>query len=131
MASNLDYLDPSLLPLEEKVTAYLAAEEDLQKAVIELRTLPIVQAEAAEVAQEFEQRPATGSFDQHTDEVEQRLQNMRDDIALLRREIIDLLPVRDEFVKVNLGYGPSRVGAFAVAGATPANEPTYELRVIH
>ena len=40
------------------------------------------------------------------------------------------MPTRDEFVKVNLGYGPSRVGAFTVPTA-PGTEPKYQLRVIH
>jgi len=126
MASNLDYLDPTLIPLEEKVKAYLEAEEDLRKATVEAHSLPTTEAAEARAAQEFEQRPATGSFDQHADEVEQRIQNMHNDLAELRREIIGLLPVRDEFVKVNLGYGPSRVGAFATAGS-----PDYELRIVH
>ncbi|SHI84520.1 hypothetical protein SAMN02745146_1682 [Hymenobacter daecheongensis DSM 21074] len=128
MASNLDYLDPKLLPLEEKVKAYLEAEEDLRKATVEARSLPTTEAAEEAAARQFEQRPATGSFHQHADEVEQRIQNMHDDLAELRREIIALLPVRDEFVKVNLGYGPSRVGAFAAAGQPDSG---YELRIVH
>ncbi|GAA3996998.1 hypothetical protein GCM10022408_04550 [Hymenobacter fastidiosus] len=126
MASNLDYLDPTLIPLEEKITAYLEAEDDLRKATVEASSLPATEAADAHAARQFEQRPATGSFDQRAEEVEQRIQNMHTDLAELRREIISLLPVRDEFVKVNLGYGPSRVGAFATAGGTD-----YELRIVH
>ncbi|GAA3944488.1 hypothetical protein [Hymenobacter algoricola] len=128
MASNLDYLDPTLIPLEDQVKAYLEAEEELRKATVEARSLPTDDAAEQQAAREFEQRPATGSFDQHADEVEQRLRNLHDSLAELRREIIGLLPVRDEFVKVNLGYGPSRVGAFAVAGSSG---PDYELRIVH
>jgi len=129
MASNLDYLDPSLVPLEQKVTAYLEAEEELRKATIAARNLPVVDAEVAEAEQAFEQRPATGSFDQHTDEVQLKLHTMQEDLAMLRQEILELLPVRDEFVKVNLGYGPSRVGAFAVQALDGATD--YEIRVVH
>ena len=129
MASNLDYLDPSLLPLEEKVTAYLEAEEELRKATIAGRNLPVLDAETAESEQEFDQRPATGSFDQKSDEVQLKLQNMQEDLAALRQQILDLLPVRDEFVKVNLGYGPSRVGAFAVKALDGGTD--YELRIVH
>ena len=32
MASNLDYLDPALIPLEEKVAAYLTTEKTLRRA---------------------------------------------------------------------------------------------------
>ncbi|SMC00441.1 hypothetical protein SAMN00120144_3254 [Hymenobacter roseosalivarius DSM 11622] len=128
MASNLDYLNPALLPLEEKVKAYLEAEEELKKTQIEARSLATTDLPAA--ADGFEQRPPTGSFDQHSDELQQRLNNMITDLDLLRREIIELLPVRDEFIKLNLGYGPSRVGAFVVPTA-PGTEPKYQLRVIH
>lgn len=129
MASNLDYLDPSLVPLEEKVTAYLEAEEELRKATIAARNLPVMDAEVAEAEQEFDQRPVTGSFDQQADEVQLKLQNMQEDLAALRQEILELLPVRDEFVKVNLGYGPSRVGAFAIKALDGATD--YELRIVH
>ncbi|UOQ51155.1 hypothetical protein [Hymenobacter cellulosivorans] len=133
MASNLDYLDPALIPLEDKVKAYLEAEEDLRKAIVESKSLPNSAASEAQANQAFDHRPATGSFDQHTDEVEQRIQNLQDDLQLLRQEIIGMLPSRNEFVKVNLGYGPSRVGAFTVdhGDAASAAEPRYELRIVH
>ena len=50
MASNLDYLDPNLLPLEEKVTAYLAAEEELRQAEVDARTLQATHAGPAPAA---------------------------------------------------------------------------------
>ncbi|WP_022822777.1 hypothetical protein [Hymenobacter norwichensis] len=130
MSSNLDYLNPSLQPLEDKLAAYLTAEKELQRAEVKQSNLPAVEADEQASANSFEQRPPTGSFDQHADEVHNELLNLRDDQAILRQEIINLLPVRDEWVKVNLGYGPSRVGAFRVAGSTDA-EPQYELRIVH
>ena len=57
MASNLDYLDPNLIPLEEKVKAYLEAEEDLRKATVEARSLPTTEAAEAQAAEQFDQRP--------------------------------------------------------------------------
>ncbi|QDA62397.1 hypothetical protein [Hymenobacter jejuensis] len=132
MSSNLDYLDPALVPLEDKVLAYLEAEEDLRKTTIEARNLQSHDQSVEQSAQEFEQRPATGNFDQHADEVEQRLQNMRDDLDILRQEIIGLLPARNEFVKVNLGYGPSRVGAFSKPDPSKkGGAEEYELRIVH
>ena len=103
MASNLDYLDPALLPLEEKVNAYLEAEKSLRRNT---------QASA----------PATAPT--------QSPEQLRQQLAQLEGEIIALLPTRDEWVKVNLGYGPSRVGAWQVPaiGSTPAR---YELRIVH
>ena len=101
MASNLDYLDPALLPLEAKVNAYLEAEKALRH---------LTQGNA----------PATSGSSAL----------LRQQLTQLEGEIIALLPTRDEWVKVNLGYGPSRVGAWQVpaTGTTPAH---YELRVVH
>ncbi|HLK98246.1 MAG TPA: hypothetical protein VK364_10805 [Hymenobacter sp.] len=127
MSSNLDYLNPDLQPLEDKINTYLAVEKDLRKAEQDSIGLSLEQAQV-EAASAFDQRPATGSFPQHSDEVQQEIQNLRDDLTRLRHDIIALLPVRNEWVKVNLGYGPSRVGAFSAPGATP---DIYELRIIH
>lgn len=129
MSSNLNYLDPALQPLQDKITAYLTAEKELERAQIEAANLTVDKAQEQASASAFEQRPPTGSYDQHPAQMRQELENLHDDLTLLRREIIDMLPARDEWVKVNLGYGPSRVGAFRLAG-TPDNEPQYELRVV-
>ncbi|MET4073470.1 hypothetical protein [Hymenobacter sp. UYCo722] len=104
MASNLDYLDPALLPLVEKVDAYLEAEKTLRR---------LTQTNT----------PAANGTSESPEQLHQQL-------ARLEQEIIALLPTRDEWVKVNLGYGPSRVGAWQVpaTGSTPAR---YELRVVH
>lgn len=130
MSSNLDYLNPNLQPLEDKLAAYLTAEKELQRAEFQHSNLPATEAAEQASADSFEQRPPTGSFDQHADEVQNELLNLREDQNILRQDIINMLPVRDEWVKVNLGYGPSRVGAFRVAGSSDA-EPQYELRVVH
>ena len=97
MASNLDYLDPALIPLEEKVNAYLEAEKNLRRA-------------------ETDSSQTAGTS--------------RSELARLEQEIIALLPTRDEWVKVNLGYGPSRVGAWHVPAINGASE-RYELRIVH
>jgi hypothetical protein len=97
MASNLDYLDPALIPLEEKVNAYLEEEKSLRRAEIDAA---------------------------------QTVDTSRTELARLEQEIIALLPTRNEWVKVNLGYGPSRVGAWHVP-ATDSTPERYELRVVH
>ena len=102
MASNLDYLNPALIPLEEKVNTYLDAEKALRRTT-----------------QGLAGALSSGS----PDELRQRL-------AQLKQEILALLPTRDEWVKVNLGYGPSRVGAWHVP-ATAGTPERYELRVVH
>jgi len=130
MASNLDYLNPALIPLEEKVTAYLEAEKALRRALDAAKNKPMHDQEVAQAAAQFEQRPPTGSYDQDADERQQNVENMRSDLAQLEQEIVQMLPTRDEWVKVNLGYGPSRVGAWHVPAVGGAPE-RYELRVVH
>ena len=127
MATNLDYLNPDLQPLVQKVEAYLSAKEDLRKLVLAERNEPLHDAEVAASAQAFEQRPPTGSFDQHADELDQRHQAAQNDLHRLAAEVLALLPTRDEWVKLNLGYGPSRVGAWRVPGADGEH---YEIRVV-
>ena len=130
MASNLDYLDPARQPLVQKVEAYLTAKEDLRKLTIADRNEALHDAEVAAAADEFEMRPPTGSFDQHHDELQQRRQDALDDLHRLEADILHLLPTRDEWVKVNLGYGPSRVGAWRVPNAEGSKEEHYEIRVV-
>ncbi len=130
MASNLDYLAPGLQPLEDAVKAYLAAEEDLRKLQVARRNEPLLDAEQAQAATEFDQRPPTGSYDQDEDEQNQEEQDVRDDLRRLHQQVLDLLPVRDEWVKVNLGYGPSRVGAFRTP-AEPGQAEAFQVRVVH
>jgi hypothetical protein len=130
MASNLDYLDPNLQPLVEKVEAYLAAEKELRTLTIADHNEATHDADVAASAAAFEQRPPTGSFDQHADELQQRRDDAQTDLDYLKQEILALLPTRDEWVKVNLGYGPSRVGAWRVPNANDPSAEHYEVRVV-
>ncbi|WP_151089035.1 hypothetical protein [Hymenobacter baengnokdamensis] len=130
MASNLDYLDPALLPLEAKVEAFLAAKEDLRKLTVAERNEPTHDANVAASAAGFDQRPPTGSFDQHADELALQHQDAQDAIDRLQQDILALLPTRDEWVKVNLGYGPSRVGAWRVPNPNGSGADYYEVRVV-
>jgi hypothetical protein len=130
MASNLDYLAPDRQPLVEKVEAYLAAEKELRTLGIAARNEATHDADVAASAQAFEQRPPTGSFDQHADELQQRRDDAQADLDHLKQEILALLPTRDEWVKVNLGYGPSRVGAWRVPNAADPSTEHYEIRVV-
>ncbi|TDN37177.1 hypothetical protein E4631_06930 [Hymenobacter sp. UV11] len=130
MASNLDYLNPDLQPLVEKVEAYLAAKEDLRKLHVAERNEATHDAAVAQSAAEFEQRPPTGSFDQHADELALQHQDAQDAVDKLSQDILALLSTRDEWVKVNLGYGPSRVGAWRVPNAQDSQAEHYEIRVV-
>ena len=130
MASNLDYLAPDLQPLVEKVEAYLAAEKELQQLTIASRNEATHAADAAASAATFEQRPPTGSFDQHADELDLKNQDAQAAVNQLSQDIIGLLPTRNEWVKVNLGYGPSRVGAWSVPSPDGSGAEHYQVRVV-
>jgi len=130
MASNLDYLSPDLQPLVEKVEAYLAAKEDFRKLTIAERNETVHDANVAASAEAFEQRPPTGSFDQHADELALQHQDAQEAIDRFSQDIIALLPTRNEWVKVNLGYGPSRVGAWSVPNPDGSGAEHYEVRVV-
>ncbi|GAB2781200.1 hypothetical protein HNQ93_001255 [Hymenobacter luteus] len=131
MATNLDYLDPTLQPLADKLQAYLQTEKELQRAEVKATDLTHRHQPSAPPT-DYEQRSAAGSYDQPHEEIRLSLEHLRDELDRLRQEVIALLPVRDEWIKVNLGYGPSRVGAFSTTPATasPGANAAYELRVV-
>ena len=110
MAANLDYLDPNLIPLEEKAQAYIDAEQELRR--IELA------------------RQVATAQPEHQQQLTQSQQALQAELDRLHGEILALLPTRNEWVKVNLGYGPSRVGAWHVPAAEGRAEH-YEIRVVH
>ncbi|AYA36676.1 hypothetical protein D3Y59_06160 [Hymenobacter oligotrophus] len=131
MSSNLDYLDPNLLPLEQKVIAYLEAEEAVRQAEVEARMLQTPHPSATDVAaNNFIQNIPAVEPPRPLAEVQQQIERLQQTVAQLREEVMQLLPARDEWVKVNLGYGPSRVGAFRLDNPTP-DQPEYMLRVVH
>ncbi|GGG42132.1 hypothetical protein [Hymenobacter glacieicola] len=125
MASNLDYLDPTLQPLADKVQAYIQAEKEFQRAEV------AVVASTHQPPNATSDAAAGQSLAQPHEQLQLKLQGLRDELHQLRQEVIDLLPVRDEWVKINLGYGPSRVGAFSTSTPDAAlAAPEYDLRVV-
>ncbi|HEX8327600.1 MAG TPA: hypothetical protein VF629_08670 [Hymenobacter sp.] len=113
MASNLDYLAPALIPLEEKAKAFLETEKALHRAT-----------------EAQKQGSSAQRVGQNDNERTQNPQSLKQELARLEAEIIELLPTRNEWVKVNLGYGPSRVGAWLVPATDQAPEH-YKVRVVH
>jgi hypothetical protein len=130
MASNLDYLDPSLLPLEEKVNAFLEREKALQRANAALKSAPVHHQETVAAPPGLAGQAPTGKPGQEIETIRQNITQLRAELAQLEQEIIAMLPTRDEWLKVNLGYGPSRVGAWHVP-ASAGQPERYELRIVH
>ena len=129
MASNLDYLDPALNPIEDKVNAYLEAEKTLSRVKMAIKNTPSRQPQAPATAQSGQQ-PAADDYQQEANDLRQDADNLQQEFTQLEHEIIEMLPTRNEWLKVDLGYGPSRVGAWHVPAFDGAPE-RYELRVVH
>ena len=127
MASNLDYLDPALIPLEEKVGAYLTVEKALRRATDAGKTEVLTTGAQDRSEASFGQAPEATAGIAVGEPQSSSHKDLRAELDGLAQEIIALLPTRDEWVKVNLGYGPSRVGAWQV----PGSPGRYELRVVH
>lgn len=130
MASNLDYLDPALVPLEDKVKAFLEAEQALRRASDSLRNPAQPRQDPAHTPLGVEPGPPETSNGQRAEEHRPNMEQLRGALARLEEEVVALLPSRNEWLKVNLGYGPSRVGAWHVPATASAPE-RYELRVVH
>lgn len=126
----IDYLDESLIPLEEKVKAYLHLERDIRLLEVELLSLQSMKPDFDPEQNMDHQFDATQP-DNPLNDKEQKLKEMLAQHQQLQQEVIAMLPEKDKFVELNLGYGPSMVGYFTVdpETRTPLDEPV--LRVVH
>ena len=124
MENLIQYLDESLVPLEKKVIEYLNLEKDIRKLEVDLLTKrrgPVEEA-AANTATTLQEVPAIS---------EGQLQEMLQRLGALRAEIVEMLPEKDKFIEVNLGYGPSMVGYFTADPETHQPLPEPVLRIVH
>lgn len=130
MENLIDYLDESLVPLEEKVKEYLHVERDIRLLEVELLSLQSVRPDF-DPEQRMEQQLTNQQSDNSLNDKEQKLKDLLQKYKDLQQEVIGMLPERDKFVELNLGYGPSMVGYFTVdpETRTPLDEPV--LRVVH
>ncbi|MCX2740277.1 hypothetical protein [Pontibacter anaerobius] len=124
MENLIQYLDESLVPLEEKVKEYLNLEKDIRKLEVDMLTKqrgPVEEA-AENTATTLKDVP---------DVTPEQLQEMVQRLDMLRQEIIQMLPEKNKFIEVNLGYGPSMVGYFTADHETHQPLPEPILRVVH
>jgi hypothetical protein len=130
MENLIEYLDESLIPLEDKVKEYLHIERDIRLLEVELLSLQSVKPDF-DPEHNIENSLAEGQSTDTLNDKEQRLMELLDKYKQLKQEVIDMLPEQNKFVELNLGYGPSQVGYFTVdhETRTPLDEPV--LRVVH
>lgn len=130
MENLIEYLNESLIPLEEKVKEYLHVERDIRLLEVEVLSMHSVKTD-------FDpdltiEKQLSGSQPANTlNDKEQKLKELLDQYKALQKEVIEMLPEQNKFVELNLGYGPSMVGYFTVdpETRTPLEEPV--LRVVH
>ncbi|MEJ8804036.1 hypothetical protein [Pontibacter sp. H249] len=131
MENLIAYLDESLIPLEKKVQEYLEVEKEIRLLEVKILTLQNKVASVDEAEQTEPQAEDVGTeetvLSQHEQQMEHLLQRYND----LKNEVIAMLPEKNKFVEVNLGYGPSMVGYFTVDHETHHELPEPVLRVVH
>lgn len=126
MENLIEYLDESLVPLEKKVKEYLELEREITRIDVALLTkqrvhpAPTTTAPGAQAVNQSE----IGEMQNLLHELLQRLDR-------LREEVVQLLPEKNKFIEVDLGYGPSMVGYFTVDHETHQPLPEPLLRVVH
>ena len=135
MEDYVNYLDETLKPLEEKAQEYLLLEERLRYADIENES-------ATHNFSPGNQKPEsaeTGDNDMDSAQLQQGVpiiktpqthhseEELKSKLSLLKQEIIAMLPEKNKFIPVDLGYGPSSIGAFP----NKENPEEMDLIIVH
>lgn len=131
MENLIEYLDESLIPLEEKIRDYLEVERTIRLLEVEILSLQSIRPDYDPESRDFEQNMAADRRGNSLSEKEQRLGSLLESYKKLKQEVVNMLPEQNKFFELNLGYGPSMVGYFTVDHETrqPLAEPV--LRVVH
>jgi hypothetical protein len=132
MEDYVNYLDESLRPLEEKAQEYLLLEERLRYIDIENDSAThqfIPEEEQNKNPETGDKTMASAQLQQgvpiiKTPETHQSPEEIKSKLSQLKQEIIAMLPETNKFIPVDLGYGPSSIGAF------PNKEKPEELDLI-
>lgn len=131
MENLIAYLDESLVPLEKKVKEYLDLEREIR--LLEVKIVNLQNKVAASNDPEMQEsmshdgKPQESELNKNEEMMEILLQRYQE----MQQEIIRMLPEKNKFVEINLGYGPSMVGYFTVDHETHQELPEPVLRVVH
>ena len=131
MENLTKYLDKSLIPLEDKVKDYLNIERDIRLLDVELLSLQSIKTDFNPEQHDLEQGMKEGSNNSELNDKEQKMTELLEKYNQLRNELINLLPEKNKFIEINLGYGPSMVGYFTIDHETHQPLPEPVLRVVH
>ena len=130
MENLIAYLDESLVPLEQKIQEYLEVEKEIRLLEVKILTLQNKVA-AADEPEQSEAQADIGTEESELGEHQQHLENLLKRYEDLKQEVIGMLPEKNKFIEINLGYGPSMVGYFTVDHETHQELPEPVLRVVH
>ncbi|MBC5772663.1 hypothetical protein H8S95_01195 [Pontibacter sp. KCTC 32443] len=131
MENLTQYLDKSLIPLEDKVKDYLNIERDIRILDVELLSLQSMKSDFNPEQHDLEQEMKEGIAKSELNDKEQKMTELLAKYNQLRSELINMLPERNKFIEINLGYGPSMVGYFTIDHETRQPLPEPVLRVVH
>lgn len=130
MENLIAYLDESLIPLEQKIQEYLEVEKEIRLLEVKILTLQNKVA-ASDEPDQTEAQADIGTEESELDQHQQLLENLLKRYQDLKQEVIEMLPEKNKFIEINLGYGPSMVGYFTVDHETHQALPEPVLRVVH
>ena len=131
MENLTHYLDKTLIPLEGKVREYLNVERDIRILDVELISLQSIKADFNPEQHDLEQDMKEGTRNPDLNDKEQKMTELIEKYNQLRSELINMLPDKNRFIEINLGYGPSMVGYFTIDHETRQPLPEPVLRVVH
>lgn len=131
MENLIEYLNESLIPLEEKVKEYLHIERAIRLLEVELLSLQSMRPDFDPEKQDIQQSMEDGKDTSDLNDKEQKLVDLLEKYKQLQQEVVAMLPEQNKFVELNLGYGPSQVGYFTIDPDTHVQLDEPVLRVVH
>ena len=131
MDNLVEYLDESLVPLEEKIKTYLDVEHNMRLLEVELLSLQSIRPDFSPNSHESELSASAGNLSRKLNDKEKRLAELVKYYKELRQDLINMLPEHNKLFELNLGYGPTMVGYFTLDQETLQPLPEPILRIVH
>ena len=127
LVEYLDESDESLVPLEEKIKAYLDVEHAIRLVEVELLSLQSIRPDFTPDNRD----ESEVSLNKKLNDKEKKLAALVEQHKALRQEVISMLPKQNKLFELNLGYGPTRIGYFTMDVERKQQLPEPVLRIVH
>ena len=125
------YLDNTHAPLESKIKEYLDLERDIRLLDVELLSLQSIKTNFDPEQKDLQQEIHEVQQGDDLNDKEKKFTEMLDQYETLKQEVIGMLPEKNKFIEINLGYGPSMIGYFTIDPKTKETLSEPMLRVVH